>query len=210
MCPLAMISNQFNCHTNTYPLAMISNMLSSNDYSFAAPIQSRKRLSFSSYRPACEGPASKKRRRVVTPTPVVPAKKSVRFAEENNTFAFKMVNVEDLQNAWYQAREIASFKQDSKNTVYAFYRANGDYSKLPKEHCIRGLEHVVTPTAAMAQKKSRKERVTAVLYQQQLQRDTATSNPELLKLVSSLFSQQKSEDAVRMAAADSTIWTAQF
>ena len=142
--------------------------------------------------------ASKKRRLTAT---------KVRFSEESNTVTFKHVNSDDLKSAWYHPREIAAFKQDSKNSIYELYRVQGDLSRLRQEDfCIRGLEHVVTPMAAMAQKKSRKERVLAVLYQQQLQRDTCTSNPELLQLVSSLCSQAKCEEAVRMGLLDAQVW----
>jgi hypothetical protein len=195
-----MISNQYN-YTNGMPLALIANLLCCDNQLAMIPNLSRKRLSVSSSYRYCDAPASKKRRRGVA------TKKTVRFAEENNTVAIKTVNREDLNSAWYQPMEVASFKQDSKNAVYELYRANGDASKLSKDHCIRGLENVVTPAAAMAHRKSRKERITAVLYQQKLQRETSTANPELLKLISSLFSQQKCDDAVHLAALDYTIWT---
>jgi hypothetical protein len=200
MCPI-MISNQYSDTKNAMPLAIVANMLCGDSEFAVTPSLSRKRLSVSSSYRCCDAPAFKKRRRDAAP------KKTVRFAEENNTVAIKTVTREDLDCAWYQPMEVAFFKLDSKNSVYELYRANGDVSKLSKDHCIRGLENVVTPTAAMAHRKSRKERVAAVLYQQQLQRETSTANPELLKLISSLFSQQRCDDAVRLAALDSTVWT---
>ena len=199
MCPI-MLSNQYN-YTNSMPLSLLANLMNcDNDFSMIRTLSRKRLLDTNSYR-CCDSPPNGKRRRVDD------RKKTVRFAEEKNTINVTSVSQEDLKSTWYQPMEVSSFKQESKNAVYELHRVNGDWSKLSKDHCIRGLENVVTPTAAMVNRKNRKERIAAVLYQQQLQRDTSTSNPELLKLISSLFSQPKCEEAVRMAAMDSTVWT---
>lgn len=203
-----MISN--HCTYNTLPLAVVADMLCEGAL-LVRPTRKRSlnafhsvKCSSSSYMQSehCEAPASKKRR--------LPVKKSVRFAEESNEVVFIMASREDLHSAWYHPAEIAAFKQDSKRSVYELYQANGDLSKVSKDHCIRGLEHVVTPRAAMAQKRARKERVSAVLIQQLLQRETSTSNPELLKLISRLISQPRCEEAAHRGAMDATIWAQYF
>lgn len=131
-------------------------------------------------------PASKKRKL----TSHRPTK--VRFSDK------QIVAVEDV-SAWHNTQEIASFKRHAKQCVYHHHTAAASSQEPLDEFCIRGLENVLSPQAAIAQKKQRKERITAVLYQQQIQRETGSSNPELLKQISSLCSTNSCEDAVRRA-----------
>ena len=189
-----MISNQQQYNLNTAPLTVVAQVLYYENEFRIVDCQSKKHLLHSDV----AEPASKKRKLRQT---------KVRFSEESNQVAVKVATIEELRSTWYQQREIAGFKQDSKNSIYELYRAQGDLSNMSPDHCIRGLEHVVTPKAAMAQKRIRRERVTAVLFQQQLQRETATRNPELLKLVSSMFSQPRCEEAARMGARDCLVWS---
>lgn len=196
-----MISVQQQISINTSPFAVLSNnnmLYCENEFRFTSADCKKRSLYHDIAVPTACAPASKKRK----------LRRSVRFSEESNQVSVLTTSpsMEELRSTWYQQKEIAGFKQDSKNSIYELHRAQGDLSIMSPDHCIRGLEHVVTPRAAMAQKRIRKERVNAVLFQQQLQRETATSNPELLKLVSSMFSQPRCDEAVRMGAHDCLVW----
>ena len=207
-----MISTQQQLRINTSPFTVITNnnMLRSddnNEFRIVSSADSRKRSLHQDVAaiPLCLPPATKKRKKL---------RRSVRFSEESNQVSVLDTSSssssssleEDPRSTWYQHHDIASFKQDSKNSIYELHRAQGNLSIMSPDHCIRGLEHVITPRAALAQKRIRQERVHAVLFQQQLQRATATSNPELLKLVSCMFSQPRCDEAVRMGAQDCLVW----
>ena len=180
-----MISNQ---HTfNTLPQEALCR---DRGLALVLPLPRKRNCLTSNDDDIVKAPLNKKRRLT---------KKSVRFAEESNQVAFKVASREEFRSTWYDAFEIASFKQDSKLSVYLHYYGG-------KDQCIRGLEHVITPTAAMAQRRARKERLSAVLIQQQLQRDTCTFSPELLRQVSLMFSAPRAEQAFEKGAMDAQIW----
>jgi hypothetical protein len=154
-----------------------------------------------------EGPSpTKKRRRF---------RKAVRFCEYVEILALDNHNhshshsLSDRSTCWYQRHELASFKQDSKAAIHALHAVHGDFSQLDQnnsQQCLRGLEYVLSPTAAHEQRKARKERVAAVLYQQRIQKEMELANPEFLRMISCMMSEVKCEEARLLAAQDSQIW----
>lgn len=147
-----------------------------------------------------EAPSPTKRRRRF--------RKAVRFCEHVEIQMIDNHNHRD-RSTWYQRHELASFKQDSKTAIYALHAVRGDYSQLDQndsQQCLRGLEYVLTPTAAYEQRKTRKERIAAVLYQQRVQKEMGLRNPEFLRMISCLMSEEKCEEARKLAVQDSQIW----
>ena len=120
----------------------------------------------------------------------VPASKSASLTEYASQNTMKLLRRISATKSC-DPRSISAARLPLSNKTaripFANYTASraGDHTRMSSEHCIRGLEHVVTPRAATAHKKSLKERIFAVLFQQQLQRETATSNPELPEMISS-------------------------
>lgn len=133
--------------------------------------------------------------------------KQVRFANAKNDNDVKIGC--SCEDTWSTKRDLYRFKLDSKESIFALYKLGGNVEKLEhsNEYTIRGLENFLSPTIANQQKQARKERISAVLCQQQLQRSMGTNNPEFLRMVSSLASERSSELAVQRGILDAQIWS---
>jgi len=168
-------------------------------YCLVDAVNFKKRSNFGTVAPA-QAPASKKRRLQRT--------RKVRFWEDSDKISVptETTTDEEARTLWYQPHDVAGFKQEAKACIYELRRARGNVAKMSPEYCIRGLENVVSPAAAADQRQCRQERLRAVLLQQDLQRATAMSNPELLKMVSTIYSQLQCDEAQRMGARDFLVW----
>ena len=133
--------------------------------------------------------------------------KRVRIAEHRNTVLFRHVPESELkQSCWYQSKDYADFKQQSRQTLDALQQADGNLSLLnANEHCIRGLEAHVSRDVLQLRQMRIRSTVQVVLDQQQVQRLHGIKDPLLLGAVSMMFSKQSRQTALSMGALDNAL-----
>lgn len=133
--------------------------------------------------------------------------KSVRFATTCQVATFHQPSDYDNHKIWYNDTEYHSFKTHCKRDVIAYARALKQTGVFDSnEHCVRGLEGYFPTTRKQALEQRKRERLHAVLDQQDVQRVTGAEGTESLACLSGFYSKKSRDRAVQMARRDSLIW----
>lgn len=138
----------------------------------------------------------------------VPIKKSVRFAEENNTVLYRHLSIDDLRQAWLSPEEYHAIRLDNLITLAAIKQVDGAIALLnPDSVCIRGLEGVIVRFLFKTAHRSQRMYTRCILQQQHVQRQLSGGkiDPEALKTLSLLLSKRDGDRAQEMAILDKSI-----
>lgn len=141
---------------------------------------------------------------------IVKKTKSVRFSDAPNQVTYRHVLQEELKESWYQPMEYKKIHFDKMKTIVAAHQAKATMSCLDaKEHCIRGIESQISPTALHMRKISITSAIRMVLEQQHMQKQfMGYSDPDDLALVSQAMSKSARTMARSMGTIDSQIYQA--
>jgi hypothetical protein len=122
-------------------------------------------------------------------------KKGVRFAPIAHVHCRRPVS--DLSHLWYQRADYNGFERDRRSTVSAVHQVNGDVSSLdPAKFCLRGLEQHLTKRQVFARRLNAFKCKRIVLEQQRYQQyTTGKTDPNTLRVVSQLYSEQPTKRA---------------
>lgn len=97
----------------------------------------------------------------------------------------------DNTRTWYKAKDYANFSRETKQTLDAVDRVRCDLSALnPDMYCIQGLESQLTRQQSVERKLHLTRSKRAILEHQQYQRYSGVSDPDSLRNVSQVFSEQ--------------------
>ena len=134
------------------------------------------------------------------------AKKSVRFATICQVAIFQEP-FGDSEKTWYGTQEYKDFRIICKEDLIAFAtsRKVGTFDAI--QHCVRGLESYFPPTQKRASEERKRNRLLAVLGQQDLQRLVGASDPESIAFLSGMLSKTSCERAAELGRRDAMVWT---
>lgn len=122
-------------------------------------------------------------------------KRNVKFASKVKSFR-RTISKKDSKCLWYKQDDYTSFEQGIRDTLRALSEVKGDLSKLnPAKYCVQGLEQQLTRRQAVRRRMHTMQRTQAILHQQNYQRYYGINDPDALKSVSRLFSQQETKRA---------------
>ena len=141
-----------------------------------------------------------KRRRVTKKN-----KKSVRFAEENNTIRTRHVSNDDLLNAWLQSHDYDQIKLNNRTSLLTLQSTNGDISNLDiNTVCVRGLEKLISVYLFNGNHLSQQKHAKHILMQQQVEKSLGISDPDGLRSLSVALSKADRARAVTIAKIDAS------
>ena len=160
----------------------------------------RKRVApFSLRKYDMQSPLKKHRSLYVKRTIPLKVRKSVKFAKQA-TSRSRSISKTDLEKAWYQPKDYDGFEQEMRDTIRAVTLVNGDIACLnPTKFCIQGLEQQLTKRQIFRRRMHAVQYTNAILHQQDYQRFSGINDPQSLRVVSEMFSQQEAKRAYMRA-----------
>lgn len=134
-------------------------------------------------------------------------KKSVSFSNMASVL-MRPISHEELNQRWIQPIEYKLIETKRRETIRAWSNVEGNVSRLDcEEHCLTGLEQILTPQQTLARKFTNLKCRRLLLEEQRLQKCNGFYDPERLKQLSQLFSRQTAHRAHLRAVLDQTMAT---
>lgn len=138
-------------------------------------------------------------------------KKSVHFSNLLVVHRLPRPTDEELTERWYRKNDMIQIKKEIKDTLIAYHKVGRVPARLPKVHCLRGLEGLLTPFKAHTTRVLRRRNVRALLNAQyHMYMKKGIVDPTVLSMISHANSRQKVEEAQQVAAKDARIWYEEY
>jgi hypothetical protein len=114
---------------------------------------------------------------------IPPKNRTVHFALESEVHYVDYPCDEAITERWYQRADYLSFKQDTRATIIAIYRAEGQLHRLDmNQYTVSGLEKALSLKQVLARKRKTALHVRTVLCQQK-----HCNNPIQIRQISEFF-----------------------